>query len=343
MNIHNLYKLSTKEDPIHLHKILGGLCLAHYVYRYYLLFTTGTMSLHTDGAYYMVGVHGLLSCSSMIFHIPKKRINGGPMIYPEYRLHSIAFALRSVTCYYLTYHQFSKIWNVGVCFGTMFVADWVSAYFPSGTTTMRQMPFANNVESRDRETIITIQSLHQIAATLYMVGNEDACFSPMFAIQFAAFLMTLVRKSIISANGWHILYNFSLWINILCYWSLPVNYIVHHMVLTQVFYYWRFRNRDPEKNTHNLFYGNKYVGWIGIFVLFFYSIQIYQMFSIFDNRIFYLLPQTYTFDLNSGVFTLYINEWWFRVLTIMGYCAYTAYINRVLFHPVLFRIEFTNK
>jgi len=339
MNVHNLYKLSTKEDPIHFHKILGGLCLAHYAYRYYLLFTKGTMDLHTDVAYYMVGVHGLLSFSSMIFHIPTKRINGGPMIYPEYRLHSIAFALRSVVCYYLTYHQFSKWWNVAVCFGTMCTADFVTVYLPSGTTTMRQMPFSSTVETRDRETIIKMQSLHQIAATLYMVGNEDACFSPMFATQFAAFLMTLVRKSIISANGWHMLYNFSLWINILCFWSLPINYIVHHIVLIQLFYYWRFRNRETEKNTHNLFYGNKYIGWAGIFVLFFYSRHIWNACSLFDNRLVYLLP---TLSYEAGSYIPYINGFTFRVLTIMVYCVYMIYINRVLYHQTIIRIHFTN-
>lgn len=330
MNIHNLYKLSTKEDPIHLHKILGGVCLVHYVYRYYLLIVNRTMDLHTDIAYYMVGLHGLLSCSSMIFHIPKKRINGGPMIYPEYRLHSIAFALRSVLCYYLTYHQFSKMWNVAVCFGTMIIADIVTVYFPSGTTTMRQMPFSTNIEVVDREKIITLQSLHQIAATLYMLGNEDACFSPMFAIQFAALLMTLVRKSIISANGWHILYNFSLWINILCYFSLSTKYSLLHMGLTQLFYYWRFRNQSAEKKTHNLFYGNKYIGWAGIFVLFFYSGSIYNAFSIFDNRLWGGIDYTYV-----------VSDYMIRNGVITVYCVYTIYINRVLFHPTLFCINVT--
>ena len=30
----NLFKLATKEDPIHLHKILGVSCLLNYIYHF---------------------------------------------------------------------------------------------------------------------------------------------------------------------------------------------------------------------------------------------------------------------------------------------------------------------
>lgn len=283
IHLHNSYKLVTKEDPIHLHKVLGSVCLVHYIYRYYLLLTTGTMSLRTPFAYYMVGIHGLLSCSSMIFHIPIKRIKSGPMIYPEYRLHSIVFALRSVFCYYLTYHGFPKIYNIGICFATMGFADITTYFYPSGTTTMRQMPFDSSVDVDKRTYIIMMQSFHQIAATFYMLGNEDACFTPMFAIQLAALLMTLVRKSIISANAWHLIYNISLGINIFAYWSLSIRYILLKLVLIHSFYMWRFRiprtptllrqsgvlTNDAIKNTeHTTVIGNKYIGWSIVFLVY---------------------------------------------------------------------------
>ena len=249
-NLHNSYKLITKEDPIHIHKLLGGICLAHYIYRYYLLLSTGTMSLRTPVAYYMVGIHGLLSCSSMIFHIPNQRIKGGPMIYPEYRLHSIVFALRSVACYYVTYHGFPKIYNVGICVATMGLADIITYMYPSGTTTMRQMPFESGVDPTKRKYIIMMQSFHQIGATFYMLGNEDACFSPMFAIQLAALLMTLVRKSIISTNMWHFIYNISLGINIFAYWTLPIQFIFMQLALSHLFFYWRcYLSRETPKDT----------------------------------------------------------------------------------------------
>jgi len=265
----------------------------------------------------------------MIFHIPKQRIKGGPMIYPEYRLHSIVFALRSVVCYYLTYHGLPKIYNIGVCFVTMGLADITTYMYPSGTTTMRQMPFDsartpergvseagsealatqsvgvrgfacalatakgvsrwrlgtptglsrdglplkdNGIEETKRKYIIMIQSFHQIGATLYMVGNEDACFSPMFAIQLAALLMTLVRKNIISANEWHLIYNVSLGINIFVYQSLSIQYIGWHIGLVHLFFYWRFYLSRDTVNKECLeiknVIGNKYIGWTIVFLLY---------------------------------------------------------------------------
>jgi len=40
----------------------------------------------------------------------------------------------------------------------------------------------------------------QILATLFMLGNINTSFTPLLAIQLAAFLMTLVIKSIIGEN-----------------------------------------------------------------------------------------------------------------------------------------------
>jgi len=216
----------------------------------------------------------------MIFHIPKQRIKGGPMIYPEYRLHSIVFALRSVVCYYLTYHGLPKIYNIGVCVVTMGLADITTYMYPSGTTTMRQMTFDPGIDETKRKYIIMMQSFHQIGATLYMVGNEDACFSPMFAIQIAAFLMTLVRKSIIHPTMWHLVYNLSLWINVFCYNSLPIRYIIIHPVLCQLFYYWRF---SGDRSVPKLFVGNKYVGWTIVFATFYVCVSNKKMLIGFNN------------------------------------------------------------
>jgi hypothetical protein len=170
----------------------------------------------------------------------------------------------------------------------MVLADVITYTYPSGTTTMRQMPFDSGVDDAKRKYIIMIQSFHQIGATLYMVGNEDACFSPMFAIQLAALLMTLVRKSIISANAWHIIYNLSLGINIFVYWSVSIQYIGLHIGLAHLFFYWRFylsrepsnqlntitqiitdktNNRDTYLQIKNVV-GNKYIGWSIAFFIF---------------------------------------------------------------------------
>jgi len=260
----------------------------------------------------------------MIFHIPKQRIKGGPMIYPEYRLHSIVFALRSVVCYYFTYYSLPKIYNIVVCFVTMILADIFTEMYPSGTTTMRQMPFESGVDVSKRKYIIMMQSFHQIGATLYMVGNEDSCFSPMFAIQLAALLMTLVRKSIITTNTWHIIYNISLGINIFVFCSLSIQYIALYIVLIHLFFYWRLRiprkmleKTVSQENSVDLLLtdssldkltvvsifkkyitGNKYLGWKIVF-----SIYLW----VFQNE------NTFTFDQNSPAFLI------LRWTLIIGY------------------------
>lgn len=268
IRLHNSHKLVTKEDSTHFHKTLGIICLVHYGYRYYLLFTKGTMNMDNSFACGLMCLHGLLSVSSVIFHIPEKRNKSAPMIYPEYRQHSILFAMRSVICFFLTYYQYSSLYKMTACYATMLLADVVTFRHQSVvvTTTMRDMPFDKRIPEKDQSLIIRMQSSQQIGATLFMFGNLDSCFTPMFSIQIAAFLMTLVRKNIIDSNMWHLLYNTSLLSNIFCYYSLPTSYIISQITLFQLFYYWRFS--FDKVSTRVL--GNKYVGWTVIFALIYF-------------------------------------------------------------------------
>jgi hypothetical protein len=147
----------------------------------------------------------------------------------------------------------------------MILADAVTARYQTAdkwNTTMRNMPFDSRIGEEDQQQIIMMQSSQQIGATLYMFGNLDSCFSPMFSIQIAAFLMTLVRKNIIDSNMWHIFYNIALWINVMCLYSLPFGFIFADMVLFHMFYYWRF---SAVKGRQLTILGNKYIGWTIVF------------------------------------------------------------------------------
>lgn len=268
IRLHNSHKLVSKEDPWHIHKLLGAVCLLNYGYRYYLLIRYGSMNLGDNRAAALMGYHAILSCSSLAFHIPATRNKGAPMIYPEYRLHSILFVLRSVVCFFLTRFEFSISYKFAACYLTMMLADAITATYKSPetpmNTTMRNMPFDTRIGEEEQQRIILMQSSQQIGATLFMFGNLDSCFSPMFAIQLAAFLMTLVRKSIIDSNMWHLAYNISLWMNVLCYYSMPIEHLFASAVLFQVFYYWRFSDM---KDRPRLFVGNKYIGWSIVFAM----------------------------------------------------------------------------
>ena len=304
--LQNSHKLATKEDPYHLHKLLGAVCLVHFGYRYYLLFSRGNMDLDNTTAAVFVGIHGALSCSSLIFHIPGVRNKTAPMIYPEYRLHSILFVLRSVVCYFCVYNQFSIVYRFAACYSTMILADIVTSTYNkdgSRTTTMRDMPFDKRIGEEEQRQITMMQSSQQIGATLYMVGNLESCFSPMLAIQLAALLMTLVRKSIIDSNAWHLIYNLSLWINAFCFYSLPIEYVLIQPVLYFAFYYWRFSfGRTPP----NIFYGNKYVGWTFVFLAFYMQEHHIGLFP--DKKI-------------ANILLYYNLDWTVRSLLIIGYLA----------------------
>ena len=260
MSLANSYKLVTKEDPYHLHKALGAVCLLNFIYRFTLLATQGSMDLHSATGITSVILHGALSVSSLIFHLPRERNPMAPMIYPEFRVHSILFALRSILC---TLVHLSGL-HVGfipiLCFGTMIAADLVTAYYKrhaENGKTIANMPFDESISEAAQKKVIYMNSSMQIGATLYMLGSANSAFAPLAAIQLAAFLMTLVRKGIISCNSWHRLYALSLWANILLTYSLPLPFVLIHGALynlyTLGFFVWRT---------------NKYLNWCIMFLLY---------------------------------------------------------------------------
>lgn len=226
VNVHNTGKLVTKEDGnfFHVHKILGVLCLAHFIYRIILLFRLGNMGF--DSSYFTLGCilcHMLLSGSSFIFHIPNSRIRAAPMIYPEFRLHSIIFAYRSLLTMILQWVaarydiQVPLYLRGAVVIITMVCADLVTRSYKDQGTTMRGMPFPEYVPSSFRNQLNTFYSVSQIFATAEVIfaNRMDEVFAVVFPIQLAALLMTCVRKTIISAGAWHNYYALSLLSNYL--------------------------------------------------------------------------------------------------------------------------------
>lgn len=104
-----------------------------------------------------------------------------PMVYAEFR------ALRSVACCLLAMHGIGLWLRVAVCFLTMVAAD-----------------------AAQRRVVTLYHSVSQAHATALMVLGADAAFAPLLAIQLAAFLMTLVRKGLISTTTWHVAYTATL-------------------------------------------------------------------------------------------------------------------------------------
>jgi len=259
IRMENLHKLSTKEDPYHIHKIFGTICFLNFVYQFFhvVLYQESHID-NTIGVIFM-GCHAILPISSLIFHIPAIRNRTGPMIYPEFRLHSIIFSLRSVICFYLSYYKISYFYKILACFITMTFAD-IATYMTNrdaDKTLIRTMPFDKNVSLDLQKRIKHFQCSMQVGATLYMLGNTHTAFLTLYGIQLPAFLMTLVRKNIITPNTWHQLYSIILIFNIYGYYTVPISYIFIHIVLFNLFIEVRFM--------HNI---NKYFAWTLIFLLY---------------------------------------------------------------------------
>jgi hypothetical protein len=236
----------------HLHKTLGLLSLGHFIYRFseFALFRFMTFE---RSAWLFIIIHALLSWSSLIFYLTSFRSGAAPMIWPEFRAHSILFASRSLAAMSLTLSGLStpltRFINV---FGTIVLADVATNYYAATKTTMRDMPFPEWVSQRARNRLNLYYSVSQVLATagLLFSPSMDRAFFVLFPIQIAAFLMTLVRKRMLSPLGWHVSYAISLALNYihggLALDSLPLTFYITSLLFCIL----RFRFRV-----------NKYLLW----------------------------------------------------------------------------------
>ena len=99
----------------------------------------------------------------------------------------------------------------------MILADLATNKYGAATKTMRGIPYGKEISEDDKKKITYMHSNQQFAATMFMVCNINSAFSPLLAIQMAAFLKTLVRKAIITELDWHRVYVITLWLNIFVY------------------------------------------------------------------------------------------------------------------------------
>lgn len=195
-------KLFTNHDRWNIHKILGGGCLLHFLYRFCQA-GPSDMGFRSDWlTLFCIAWHTLLSASSMIFHIPMKRLREGSMIWPEYRLHSITFALRSLCCMLIVWFESRYsvgpyyIANVFVVFATLKLASLGSESAPSGTKldaggTIRDLDAPLNMR-----TFFSVLQFHATVGCLYGLRRYSTQFMYVWIIQFTAFLLTLRRKNL---------------------------------------------------------------------------------------------------------------------------------------------------
>ncbi len=214
-------KLNTKHDKYNIHKILGISCLLHFILRGYYRYKYGSMCFDESITTLLcLLMHLVLSMSSLIFNIPTKRNPKSPMIWPEFRSHSIVFAGRSIAvaiCLWIDLRFKTQITGFAsgfIVLLTMIIADIISYFAVKQDTTMRAMSMGTYTKDW-KSHLNMFYSLSQLVATMGVLTctKIDTPFFIIFPIQLAAFLMTLVRKSICSADSWHVYYSLSLLIN----------------------------------------------------------------------------------------------------------------------------------
>ena len=237
--------LFTNHDRFHLHKVLGFGCLFNFFLRIYWLVAFGSMYIYADSPISLLipVAHLTLSLSSLIFHVPQTRLNSKIIIWKELQLHNMVFTSRSATIMlysvlcsrmnaaaaytasaaYTTYsayayylYQFGKF---ALVIAHHLLADYITAkYNTNDKTTTRDINW-ENISERTKAIMKQYYAVCQILAinALILTDNEpygsgavESAFLVMFPIQLSTFLMTLVRKSIISNITWHIFYGVSL-------------------------------------------------------------------------------------------------------------------------------------
>jgi len=222
--------LLTHHDKFHSHAIFGALALLHFLWRFIQTIRFGTSFPDHEPRWFQTAgvlIHLLLPLLSFQLPLPEKRHTNKPMLWHEGRLHSLIFATRHIVA------TLCSLWNLWPNPNNRHVEKYSSAWFLSlaaeilvkeamvlatcqlaklvsekyGDTTRRttnSMPYPDNVDESFQIVIKSSYASFQFVATSYcLLGDPTVAFWPVFPIQGAAFLMTLVRKGLISPASYH--------------------------------------------------------------------------------------------------------------------------------------------
>ena len=192
-------ELITKDDPFHLHKTLGTLCLISYIWRLTQWGPERDMAFATHPQYTLptIVLHLLLNLSSFEFKLPPRRIDSGYRIWPEYRAHSLVFLCRSLATMLLTYCEqlYSKepnYWmNLVIVLASMAAADAGSNLTDHQSGFSRKLQVPNMVKY-----YFSVAQLWATTGIIYGIRRYSVQLLYCLIIQINAFLMTLRRKNL---------------------------------------------------------------------------------------------------------------------------------------------------
>jgi hypothetical protein len=205
-----------------------------------------------------MGLHTMLSCSSIIFHVPKKRIPDKPMIiYEEYRRHAMVFTLRCFSVFSMAVLYPERPWYILplVVASHHLLADYITKINGTeGNTAVRSTSRIVKDDSIYKKYISKFYSFYQFLAIASHITNHeetpDLAYNAIIAIQTSAFAMTLYRKKIIKGLGHLAIYGSCL---ILSTYHILRILTFYELFLTSMVFY----TRISLENKLN----NKYILW----------------------------------------------------------------------------------
>ena len=226
--------LFTRHDPFHLHKTFGLFALLNFLLRFYYVVRFGTSFPATESKSFAcasVFIHAMLPAVSLFLPLPSKRNFASPMIWPEFRLHSVLFSSRHVMSTLVTLLELwpTQIWGsqtampvlaecalkVALVRGVVSLAGMITKCYGSRENrTTNTMPYPENVTESEQARIKLEYARCQFGATIFAVVPatlpiaSTLNFAPLYAIQAAPFMMTLVRKGKCGARAYHRVYSF---------------------------------------------------------------------------------------------------------------------------------------
>ena len=228
--------LFTNHDKYHIHKTLGFLAVANFILRFYYAINYGTSFPPFETKVFScssVLIHALLPIASLSIPLPEKRNFTSPMIWKEFRLHSILFSCRhsiltiitllelwptqlEIFKNYKLYALFSEsILKYIAIISCIKIASIITAkYGDTEKRTTNAMPYPEHVTEYEIEKIKYEYAKKQFGATIMAVFSGELSaslnFAPLYAIQSAPFMMTLVRKGKCNSAHYHMVYSLTL-------------------------------------------------------------------------------------------------------------------------------------
>jgi len=210
----------TSSHQIENHLLPAG--LLHFLYRFAHVGTADMGFGPGISTPLSIGLHTLLSFSSLLFSIAGKRVKRGSMIWSEYRLHSIIFAVRSLLCMGSVWVQqqlsgeerMAPIWfnvrwvNPMIVLASMGMANVASRMVPPSGST--KPVGGGTIRDLDAPPVVrfffSYMQFHATAGCLVGLLRYSTQFYYVWIIQFTAFLLTLRRKNLASHTALVTLY-----------------------------------------------------------------------------------------------------------------------------------------